>query len=620
MVATRIRTVGHVPVTQGPVDVVGAFSDVAESLAGNSELDDLLHLILVRICELVRVPRGTVYLREGSGTIFRGRVGHDSEQLTDARVQRMRIGMAADAFTQEILQTKEPVIVRHAANDGRLFQSTVRAWDVRSMMGVPMLLRGEVIGIITLDPKNRPLVFGDADRKTAAAFAKLSAVAFAQARASAELRQTLETVDRQNNVLRRASAADARLTALVLEGRNLAEIASAVGELTGKLCGVYDAHHRPLAVEASRERHGTEIQPRLFDPVVREHPLVADALASLDHEQLAVIGPLPAAGLHHRYLVAPVLSRGERWGSVLLMETASRFGTFDSMVARRAAAIVALEVMAERRAASDDHGGDRNLVVDLLRGSGDPAALRRQAEVRGFALDRPAVACLVATGAGQPAPDVDEVVAAVAAVAPRTSVLAASTMEGVALLLQASDTEAAAARLLQRACTERAADAVPWLVGVSSPCPQAGGYPSAYAHAREVVQCMRQYCPAGRSAVIDEDDLGTGRLLLLEAGRPTIDRCVEESLGPLLGEDDPLELIETLAAFFDEDRSIRRTAELLEVHENTIRYRLARIERLVGRAVRTDAAAQLNAQLALLVLRLRGRLPGRGQLGRDQTS
>jgi hypothetical protein len=55
--------------------------------------------------------------------------------------------------------------------------------------------------------------------------------------------------------------------------------------------------------------------------------------------------------------------------------------------------------------------------------------------------------------------------------------------------------------------------------------------------------------------------------------------------------------------------SIRRCAARLGVHENTIRYRLARVEELTGLPVTHDPDAQLRARLSMLVLMLQGRLP-----------
>jgi hypothetical protein len=55
--------------------------------------------------------------------------------------------------------------------------------------------------------------------------------------------------------------------------------------------------------------------------------------------------------------------------------------------------------------------------------------------------------------------------------------------------------------------------------------------------------------------------------------------------------------------------SIRGSAAALDVHENTIRYRLSRVEELTGLAIMHDPDAQLRARLSLLVLMLKGRLP-----------
>ena len=84
-----------------------------------------------------------------------------------------------------------------------------------------------------------------------------------------------------------------------------------------------------------------------------------------------------------------------------------------------------------------------------------------------------------------------------------------------------------------------------------------------------------------------------------------IERFVEDVLGPLIeaGDDG---LVATLHVFFDTARSIRASAARLGVHENTIRYRLARVRSLTGLDVAGDASDQLSVQMALLVLRLQG--------------
>ena len=69
------------------------------------------------------------------------------------------------------------------------------------------------------------------------------------------------------------------------------------------------------------------------------------------------------------------------------------------------------------------------------------------------------------------------------------------------------------------------------------------------------------------------------------------------------------ELLSTVRVFFDRGRSVRNSAKFLCVHENTIRYRLGRVLDLTGLDLAADADAQLTAQVALLILRIQGRLP-----------
>ena len=83
----------------------------------------------------------------------------------------------------------------------------------------------------------------------------------------------------------------------------------------------------------------------------------------------------------------------------------------------------------------------------------------------------------------------------------------------------------------------------------------------------------------------------------------------EETVGELVREHSKADLLTTLCSFFENMGSIRGSAAALDVHENTIRYRLSRIEELTGLAVMHDPDAQLRARLSLLVLLLQGRLP-----------
>jgi len=151
------------------------------------------------------------------------------------------------------------------------------------------------------------------------------------------------------------------------------------------------------------------------------------------------------------------------------------------------------------------------------------------------------------------------------------------------------------------------------LAAISSSCRTPQDYGSAFNESKQVLGCLRTLRGADDSALslLAADDLGAARLMLTMVDCAEADRFTRNTLGPLLesGNHTLDELLETVRAFFDHDRSVRNSAKHLGVHENTIRYRLGRVLELTGLDVATDSGAQLTVQVALLILKIQGRLP-----------
>jgi sugar diacid utilization regulator len=130
------------------------------------------------------------------------------------------------------------------------------------------------------------------------------------------------------------------------------------------------------------------------------------------------------------------------------------------------------------------------------------------------------------------------------------------------------------------------------------------------------MQCALELCPPG-SPPLAASDLGVGRLLLGTSDAFAMDRFVNTALGALLADDERhRELLTTLHVFLESGRSPRNAGRQLYVHENTVRYRLAKVCELTGLDVSADLNDQLTAQVALLILRLKGQLPGIDFFGR----
>jgi GAF domain-containing protein len=596
-------------------DVIRAFGEVAAEGGQARDIDELLHSIARKICELLGVARASVYLRDERGC-FRGQIAHAGSDI-DARVKRLVAGVESDRFTREILASKRPVVVSNVLDDPRPIRSTMREWGVVSMLGIPMVVHDEVIGILFVDDVEHAHVFSSGVCEVGLAFAELAAVAIEQAQGAARLRASVEKVVRQNQRLRRVAELDDRLAALAADGVSVRGIVEAIADLTGKPVSFHDSvgNRRALATPAAADG----MAPRLLDPACSGHPEVREALAKLDRSRPAIVPPILGAGLGHRHLLVPVTVAGRLHGHLVVMEAGSRLSSLDVHVAGRAARILALELSAEQRAAAAECDIRASLVSDLIRGEREADALRRRGDFLGVDLDTPHVFCLVAglPSSEDAVPPAAVLLEALADLGRGAPVLSTTVSAGTAAILpiDASLSPRAAIVAVKAAVHDALADIGADLrlaVALSSVVTGPGGYVHAAVESEQVLRCVERLAGAEGPWLLSADDLGAGRLMLASAGTEEIDRFARDALGPMCDEDEPMsDLLSTLQVFFESSRSVRGSAVVLDVHENTIRYRLARIHELTGLDVASNSDHQMTAQIALRVLQLQGRLPWR---------
>jgi len=596
-------------------DVLAAFVDISAVRAAGATLDETLQTIASKACELLGVSRSIVYLRDDETGLFHGRAAHGRRDITGL-VQQMVAGGSADALTNEIVATRAPIVVRDARTDPRPLRATMRTFGVRSLLGVPMVAQDEVVGLIFADDDGDPHVFTSADQEPAASFGGLAGIAVREAQLTEELRKNMSRSARQAELLRRSMAVEKRLTRLVFEGAGLSEVAAAVAELTAKPVAIHDASARRLAMGLPPGM-AQETAERLLDERRCASSLVRDAFAEAEEGRATTVGPLPAADLQHRLLLATVTAADrERWGYIVVVEFGERFSALDPVIAMRAATIVAVELTAAQRVRAAELDARESLVAHLLSGARDAGTLAARADFLGFRVRSPHVVCLFGAADQGGAPTPVDLVAAIESAAPDAEALAAEVAEGTAVVLELPAglpvPEAVAhAKGVAAAALERLGGGGGVRVAVSGVCREPTDYPAAYGEVRQTLRCLESF--NSDCAVIACDDLGIGRLLLSAVDRSDAERFARDTLGELLAPDDWMaDLLLTLRCFFKCSRSIRRSAERLDVHENTIRHRLRCVDRITGLPVSHDADAQMRVQLALLVCELGRRLPANG--------
>ncbi len=141
--------------------------------------------------------------------------------------------------------------------------------------------------------------------------------------------------------------------------------------------------------------------------------------------------------------------------------------------------------------------------------------------------------------------------------------------------------------------------------GVSRVVDSVDELPDAYSQALKAVSVGRQM--HGPSALTHFDGLGVFRLLSLVPETAELHSFVAEALGDLVRSDTPetADLRQTLSVLLETNLNVAETARVLHFHYNTLRYRIVKLERMLG-PFTSDPQLRLKLALALQVVQMRG--------------
>lgn len=151
---------------------------ISQQLAGTTDLDAFLPTLLQILLDLFPfADRGFVLLKEESGELMPHAMLHRREQ--DGSTIRL-----SKTILNRVLEEKSAILSKDATNEPVLREAdSIVNLQIRSMMCVPMLsLKGEPIGIISLDSQNRLGQFTDEDLELMVAVAGQAALSYENAR------------------------------------------------------------------------------------------------------------------------------------------------------------------------------------------------------------------------------------------------------------------------------------------------------------------------------------------------------------------------------------------------------------------------------------------------------
>ncbi len=174
-----------------------ALTQVGQIINSSLELDEVLRIVMDNIIALTGAERGFLMLRDESGQMST-RIARNWEQ------ESLRQSEHAFSRTvmQRVIETGRSILTTNAQEDPRFGeQESIIAFNLRSILCVPLKVKQDLIGVIYADNRIRSGIFSESERDLLGAFANQAAIAIENARLFASLRHTLAEVTELKNMM-----------------------------------------------------------------------------------------------------------------------------------------------------------------------------------------------------------------------------------------------------------------------------------------------------------------------------------------------------------------------------------------------------------------------------------
>ncbi len=177
-------------------DYLATLLKLGQQLNSSLELSQVLDIAIKQVIAFVGAERGFVLLVD----VETGRVWGEAVHNIDREVLEVTLS-DSDAHTAEIsrslvesvLQTRQAVLSMNAMEDPRFAnRQSVQFHNLRSVLCVPLVAQGRLLGIIYLDNRLKSGVFDERQLTMLTAFANQASIAIENARLYDNLRRSLE--------------------------------------------------------------------------------------------------------------------------------------------------------------------------------------------------------------------------------------------------------------------------------------------------------------------------------------------------------------------------------------------------------------------------------------------
>ena len=265
-----------------------ALGGIGQVINSTLEVDEVLQIVMDTIVRLTEAERGFLMLRDEQGEMTT-RIARNWEQES---INKSEFAISR-TIIEKVIETGEGILTTNAREDPRFGgQESIIAFNLRSILCVPLIVKTNIIGVIYTDNRIRSGIFSESDRDLLVAFANQAAVAIENARLFSSLKRTLEEVTELKNLMDDvfASIVSGVITADVQDQITLCNRAAAsiLGQTTAEIVGrklndviptfaVEIQPHMALVRDSDKPILGLELSP---DPATtRQRGLALESLS-----------------------------------------------------------------------------------------------------------------------------------------------------------------------------------------------------------------------------------------------------------------------------------------------------------------------------------------------------
>lgn len=172
--------------------------EISQILTSTYDLDELLQVILAAATELTKTETASILLLEEGSTDLRfaATTGSNRDKMMALRVP------VASSLAGTILRSGEPMVFDDVQQDPRHFDGIDKqiAFESRSMLGVPLLVRDRPVGVLEALNKLDSSPFSEEDGQVLMTLAAQAAVAIENARLITALQRAYEQLNRVDQI------------------------------------------------------------------------------------------------------------------------------------------------------------------------------------------------------------------------------------------------------------------------------------------------------------------------------------------------------------------------------------------------------------------------------------